>query len=288
MSRILSCCIVLFLSGVPLHAQQAPIIDVRSAVAEFISDDEIPNFSIRGIFVSGKVDTMKAVIKTSTVRALGSEYARYKPVLDKVSWYALDSSLSEVVISMHLEGKVLPLPSDSVRGSVRLTVSAATWSGTDWLGTSSESFVVPIVNAAVPKPIITAHDLKVIRSSAGGPFPSFSINGLRVSIPTSDSIDHVPDVRVLELGDVSVTYDRKSLRTLDRERDAKRDITLISELMTDGTVVLSGSLTGQPLPSAAIGATFSFSVTIKSRLRHRHVPSPFRVRTVQVVVPNVK
>ena len=40
----------------------APLINVKSAIAEFISDNESPEFVIRRIFVTGHIDTMKAVI----------------------------------------------------------------------------------------------------------------------------------------------------------------------------------------------------------------------------------
>lgn len=275
---------MLWLITTVVSAQHAPLIDVKGAVSEFISDDEIPHFVIRGIVVTGRIDTMKAVIKTSTVRALGSDYARYKPVLDKVAWMALDSARSEVILSLHLDGKAVPLPPDSVRGSVRLTVSAAAWNGTDWLGTTSEAFTVPVANVAVPRPMIATHTMKVAKTAAQGGSIGFTITGIRLVRPAPDSVDRMPDVREIEFGDVSAVYESRSLRTMDGEKDGKRSISLTSEIDAEGNVTVRGVLEGQALPQSAAKEPFSFVMSVKGRLRHGHIFSSIRNKSIPVTV----
>jgi len=275
---------LIFLAATVVSAQHAPLIDVKGAVSEFISDDEIPQFVIRGIVVTGKIDTMKAVIKTSTVRALGSDYARYKPVLDKVAWMVLDSTRSEVVLSLHLDGKAIPLPPDSVRGSVRLTVSAAVWNGADWLGTTSEAFTVPVANVTVPRPMIAAHAMKVAKTASPSGGIGFTITGIRLVRPTPDSVDRMPDVRVIEFGDVSAVYETRSVRTMDGEKDGKRSISLASEIDAEGNVTVRGVLEGQALPQSAAKEPFSFVMSVKGRLRHGHIFGSMRNKSIPVTV----
>lgn len=275
--------VFLFLTSIS-GAQHAPLIDVKGAVSEFISDDEIPQFVIRGIYVVGRVDTMKAVIKTSTVRALGMEYARYKPVLDNVAWVALDSSRSEVILTMHLDGKTIPLPQDSVRGSVRLTVSAATWNGTDWLGTTSEAFTVPVANVSVPRPLIATHAIKVAKTTTPSGKIGCVITGIRLVRPALDSVDRMPDVRVIEFSDVIVTPDTRSLRTMDGENDGKRSVVLTSEIDSVGNITVRCMLDGQALPASAAKEPFSFAMSVRGRLRHGHILGPVRNKTVPVTV----
>ncbi|MBC8124574.1 MAG: hypothetical protein H7X70_02465, partial [Candidatus Kapabacteria bacterium] len=251
----------LFIGLVALQAQTAPLINVKSAAAEFISSNDVPEFVIRKIFVTGHIDTMKAVIKTSTVRALGGEYARYKPVLDSIRWRSLDSLSSEVFVWMHLEGKIVPLPTDSVRGAVRLTVSAAVWSGSDWLGTTSEAFTVPVANVDIPKPQIVTSNVKTIRTGLLNGI-QFDVTGIRLSIPSVDSIDHMPDIRTFEFDDVVATYDKKSIRTLDRESDDKRSIALTAIRNGDGTIAIKATLEGKPLPQSQSSEPFTFSCTV--------------------------
>ncbi|MCX6139428.1 MAG: hypothetical protein NTX15_01095 [Candidatus Kapabacteria bacterium] len=281
MIRVATLLIVLFCCIVHGASQSAPLIDVRKAVAEFISDDEIPQFTIKGIFLTGHVDTMKAVIKTSTVRALGSDYARYKPVLDNVSWIQIDSVRSEALVVLHLDGKGIPLPPDSVRGSVRMTVSAAAWNGTDWLGTTSEAFTVPVANVGVPRPLIMSNTMKVIRTGVPGG-AQFTIAGVRLKLSTPDSVDRMVDVRVIDFADAAVQYEKKSLRTIDRENDGKRNVTLTSTQNTDGSILVSGSVDGPAIPA---GEPFSFAIMVKARNRHGHILSPYRVKTISITVP---
>lgn len=276
--------VLLWLVATIVSAQHAPLIDVKGAVSEFISDDEIPQFVIRGIVVTGRIDTMKAVIKTSTVRALGIDYARYKPVLDKVSWMAIDSTRSEMILSLHLDGKAIPLPPDSVRGSVRLTVSAAVWNGTDWLGTTSEAFTVPVANVSVPRPMIAAHALKVAKTPVQGGGISFIITGIRLVRPAPDSVDRMPDVREIDFGDINATYETRSLRTMDGEKDGKRSVTLSSEMDADGNVTVRGVLEGLPLPQSAAKEPFSFVMSVKGRLRHGHIFGSMRNKSIPVTV----
>ena len=261
----------------------APLINVKSAIAEFISDNESPEFVIRRIFVTGHIDTMKAVIKTSTVRALGGEYARYKPVLDSIRWRSVDSLSSEVFVWMHLEGKIIPLPSDSVRGAVRLTVSAAVWSGSDWLGTTSEAFTAPVANVDIPKPQILTSNMKTMRTGLLNGI-QFNVTGIRLNMPSVDSLDHIPDIRTFEFDDVLVAYDKKLIRTLDRQNDDKRSIALTAVRNSDGAIAIQASLEGKPLPQSQSSEPFTFSFSLKARLRHGQLYGSYRARNVVVTV----
>jgi hypothetical protein len=257
----------------PSLKAQAPLIDVSKAVAEFISDDEDPQFTIRGIFTEGPVDTMKAVIKTSTVRVVGGEYARYKPVFERIRWERVDSTRHEVFVDLHLEGKSLPLPPDSVRGSVRMTVSAAQWDGSEWLGTTSEPFSVPVINAPIPKPLLNTGSVKMRRLPAAGS-PSggsrFEITGITVGLPTRDTIERVPDVRTFTLLEPDA----------DAERPAVVD-TVRTEM--DGSL-MRVVIVGHIPPGDQRGRRSDDPLTVKLRLRSRILhgtrPGGYRVRTL--------
>jgi len=197
----------------------------------------------------------------------------------------IDSVSSEVFISVRLEGTSIPLPPDSVRGSVRLTVSAATWNGEDWLGTTSEPFVVPVANVGVPKPLISVAALKITRTEDPTKLGAFVITGIKLSIPSADSVNRVPDVREFDYGDVVATIDKKTFRTVDRERDGLRVVSLHAELSSNGTVIINGVLEGEAFPSAVANQPYSMSIVLKARLRHGNVLSPFRVRTIKIMAP---
>ncbi len=259
--------------GLVTARAQAPLIDVSKAVAEFISDDEDPQFTIRGIFTEGPVDTMKAVIKTSTVRVVGGEYARYKPVFERIRWERVDSARHEVFVDLHLEGKSLPLPPDSVRGSVRMTVSAAHWDGSEWLGTTSEAFSVPVINAPIPKPLLNTSAAKLRRLPTQGSAPGtvrFEITGITVALPTRDTIERVPDVRTFTL--------------LEPDLDAERPAVVDSVGVTmDGSllrVVAVGHIQLADQRSRRSEEPLTVKVRLRSRILHGTRPGGYRVRTL--------
>ena len=263
----------------------APMLDVEQAHAEFMSDNARPAFTIRHIYVTGVIDTVKAVIKTSSMRSLKGEYQRYKPVLDSVWAVSIDSARSEVFIAVHLEGKGLPLPKDSVLGSVRLTASAAVWNGEEWLGTTSQPFSVRVINWPIPRARIDSEDMTVVRSTkANEPF-QVSINGIRIRIPRSDSVRGLPELRTFTRHDVEVGYEAGSLVTTDTALDARRSVQVQSKLLDDGTVTITAAIAGRPLPIAKRNDEYRFTLLVRARLRHGPAIGRPITETIDIAVP---
>lgn len=255
-------------SSVMQDGLHAPMIDVDQARAEFISDNARPSFTIRHVYVTGVIDTLKAVIKTSSMRSLKGEYQRYKPVLDSVWSVPLDSGRSEVRVAMHLEGKGLPLPKDSLMGSVRMTVSAAVWNGEEWLGTTSQPFSVRVINWPIPRARIDSDEMTITRSTKASEPSHAVIGGIRIRIPRSDSVRGLPELRTFARHDVDVGYEAGSLVTSDTALDARRSVQIQSVMQDDGTLAIVASIAGRPLPIAKRNDGFRFSMLVRARLRH--------------------
>ncbi len=290
-AAVILACFVLF-AAAPCAAAlrndgglHAPMIDVDQPRAEFISDNSRPTFVIRHIYVTGVIDTVKAVIKTSSMRSLKGEYQRYKPVLDSVWWVQIDSARSEIRIAIHLEGKGLPLPKDSLMGSVRLTVSAAVWDGLEWLGTTSQPFSVRVINWPIPRARIDIDEMTAVRSNRQSEPAHVAISGIRVRIPRSDSVRGLPELRSFARHDVEVGYDAGTLVTADTAGDARRSIQVQSALLDDGTVSITAAITGRPLPIAKRNEEFRFSLLLRARLRHGSTIGHPVTETIDVVAP---
>lgn len=268
------------------HEQlQAPMLDIDHACAEFISDNSRPTFTIRHIYATGDIDTVKAVIKTSTMRSLKGEYQRYKPVLDSVWMVQIDSARFELRIALHLEGKGLPLPKDSLMGSVRLTVSAAVWDGQQWLGTTSQPFSVRVINWPIPRAQIDTDEMTVVRSNKPSEPQLVTISGIRVRVPRGDSVRGVPELRSFVRHDVEVGYDVGTLVTADTAADARRSVQIQSKMHDDGTVSITAAITGRPLPIAKRNEEFQFSLLLRARLRHGATIGRPITETIDVVAP---
>ncbi len=276
---------LVFLIGIGLLATycvhaQAPNIDVRKATAEFISDDFDPRFVIRGINCYGAVDTAKAVVKTSTVRTISETYARYKPVSDSVVVRPIKADTSEILVFMHLEGKGLPLPSDSVRGSVRLTVSAAHWDGSDWLGTTSEPFTVPVANVAIPKPIVLLNQGKAEGVADGDTF-RFSISSVGIRMPVADTVDKIADVRILTVAPPSIHL---SPRTSDSLELTEQSTILVDSAGEYGAEYrIEGVIVDRSKKNNALRAQY-IEVWVAARLMHGSVVGNRRQKAVKVII----
>lgn len=266
-------------------ALYAPMIDVDQARSEFISDNARPSFTIRHVYVTGAIDTLKAVIKTSSMRSLKGEYQRYKPVLDSVWAVVLDSARSEIRVAMHLEGKGLPLPKDSLMGSVRLTVSAAVWNGEEWLATTSQPFSVRVINWPIPRARIDSDEMTVARSAKAIEPAHAAISGIRIRIPRSDSVRGLPELRTFARHDVDVGYDAGSLVTTDTALDARRSVQLQSKMLDDGTLAITAFITGRPLPIAKRNDEFRFTMLVRARLRHGPAIGRPITETIDISVP---
>lgn len=272
-------------SSVKQDGLHAPMIDVDQARAEFISDNARPAFTIRHVYVTGVIDTLKAVIKTSSMRSLKGEYQRYKPVLDSVWSVPLDSGRSEVRVAMHLEGKGLPLPKDSLMGSVRMTVSAAVWNGEEWLGTTSQPFSVRVINWPIPRARIDSDEMTITRSTKTSEPAHAVIGGIRIRIPRSDSVRGLPELRTFARHDVEVGYEAGSLVTSDTALDARRSVQIQSVMQDDGTLAIVASIAGRPLPIAKRNDAFRFSMLVRARLRHGPALGRPITETIDIEVP---
>ncbi len=265
-------------------AQQShpPVINVRNVAAEFISDDFDPWFVVKGIRVTGRVDTLKAVVQTSTIRSIGQEYNRFKAVVDSVAVVGevadsvmlatTGSPTNEIAVYMHLAGKGLPLPADSIRGAVRLTVSAAFWNGSDWIGTTSEVFQAPVINLSIAKPRVrmpTDKNVRIINAAD----PTFVVKGLIVSIPDPQVVDGLRDTREYTLDNVEVVASSVKLKDATRQRFSVNAAYSVNEKGVPELLcrIIAPTL---PFPQGSLNGTVTLS--IKSRLFYRGVPGPYR------------
>jgi hypothetical protein len=266
-------------------AQSAPLINTDKAASEFISDNARPSFLIKRITIVGRVDTMKAVVKTSTVRSIKGDYARYKPVVDSIWWTSKDSLHHDVSVLLHLEGQGIPLPANYVRGSVRLTVSAAYRHGDDWIATSSEAFTVPVANVEIPRPIVSQSKMEVVLGKETPRSLPFEIRGIRVLTTGKDTVDHLPEVRNFTLSDVAVEYTDESLVTSDPSLDSLRTVELTASVSASGEIVISGHIkhpqpkAGKKIPKLE---SATFSINVRARLNHRGGKGLARTRTIDV------
>lgn len=275
----------LLLTPVVSAAQSAPLIITEKAVAEFISDNARPSFVIKRIAIVGKVDTMKAVVKTSTVRAVKGDYSRYKPVVDSLWWKSTDSAHHEVFVQMHLEGQGIPLPLNNVRGSVRLTVSAAYLHEGDWIATSSEAFTIPVANIEIPRPIVSQSKMEVVVGAQTPRETPFVIRGIRILRGGKDSVDNLPEVREFSVADVIVEYVDESLVTSDPENDTLRIVDLQHTIDNAGAITISGTIRHPNSPKDKKKPkldSVTLSINVKARLSHRGRKGLSRTRTIDV------
>jgi len=178
-----------------MHAQQSPDVDVSHAQAEFISNDDKPQFAVVGIVVHGDVDTLNVVVHPSAIQSLDGKY-RYKPKV--VETTRLDS---HITIVLELSGKGIPLPDDSVRGVVRLSVrGAGTFRGSR-VRFESKRFELFVANAPLSNPVIITNNVQVdpISDNLTG---EFKMRGVLVRWPTKESIDEVEDIREIRIDSV--------------------------------------------------------------------------------------
>jgi len=230
---------------------------------------------------------MKTVVKTSTVRAIKGDYSRYKPVVDSMWLVSQDSTHHEVYVLLHLEGQNIPLPANYVRGSVRLTISAAYRFDGEWIATSSEAFTVPVANVEIPRPIISQSKME-IRSGAQTPrVAPFEVSGLRILGGGKDTVDHLPEVRQFTVSDVTVEYLEGSLVTSEPDLDSLRKVILHVTIDHRGEIRITGTIQHPPVRTGKKFAKLvsaALSVNVRARLNHRGVKGLARTRTVDLVL----
>lgn len=256
---------------------QAPVLDVRRAAAEFISNDTTAGFVVRAITVSGHVDTMKATIHTSSARSVSEEYSRYKPICDSVTW----NDSGEVFVFLHLDGK-LPLPEDSVRGAVRLSVAASHWNGEEWQGTVSEKFSVAIANVEVPKPLISPLPTNPKTAPIRWEENEVWLGDFVVRLRDPDSVDKMDDVREIVLDSVAVQVVNGQIRIESTDQLVPISVRLVAE--PRNRYKLIGKIDAavpKKFQSQVVG---SVKMILKARSRHRNVQSKWRTLTTEVKV----
>jgi|GEM_PF-3483903 len=206
-------CFAYFYASVSGSAQtvaptQSPDVDVRNAKAEFISNNDKPLFVVRDIVVQGNVDTLDVVVHPSAIQSIDGKY-RYKPKV--VSITRVDSN---VQILIELTGKGVPLPDDSVRGSMRLSVrGAGTFRGSRVVF-ESKRFEVFVANAPLPEIVIITNNIQVdpIFDSQTG---VFHVWGLRIRQSKREAINSVPDTRELRIEGVSARIVKAEVGEVD-------------------------------------------------------------------------
>ena len=278
---------ILLLLLLPAHvwAQSAPVLRTESIVAEFISSNARPRCVIRGIFIDGRVDTVRAYLKTSTIRTTIGGYSRYKPVIDSVWLVPVAEQRHEMMVRLKLTGQRLPLPTRGVRGVVRLAVAAAVWTGTDWASGVSEELDVPIANLEIPRPILNTGSMEAKRVRSNPRSLDFEISGLALSMPKPDSVGSQVDIRTFNVDNVTAQFDDGSLVTSDTEHDSLRTVRVTASYDPVSGITLRGTVTS---PGARPGAkvieltSVKFSVLLRARLKCRGDAGPFRTRLIEV------
>jgi hypothetical protein len=287
---VIRCCLplaILLLLLLPANvlAQSAPVLRTESIVAEFISSNARPRCVIRGIFIDGRVDTVRAYLKTSTIRTTIGGYSRYKPVIDSVWLVPVAEQRHEMMVRLKLTGQRLPLPTNGVRGVVRLAVAAAVWTGTDWASGVSEELDVPIANLEIPRPILNTGSMEAKRVRSNPRSLDFEISGLALSMPKPDSVGSQVDMRTFDVDNVTAQFDDGSLVTSDTEHDSLRTVRVTASYDPVSGITLRGTVTS---PGARPGAkvieltSVKFSVLLRARLKCRGDAGPFRTRLIEV------
>lgn len=277
--------LIVFAIQQPLNAQSAPMISVDKAVSEFVSSNTRPSFVVKRIRIVGKADTLKASVKTSTVRSIKGDYARYKPIVDSVWMSSRDSAHHDVFVQLHLEGQEIPLPANYVRGSVRMVVSAAYWTGADWVAVSSEPFTVSVANVEIPRPAIVESKLMVTRGADSPRSLSFTITGIKISPQAKDTVDHMPEVREFSVSDVSVTLVESSLVTSDADRDNLRNVEIDHAFESNGELTVTGRISHPAVKAGKKQPKITdakLSIDVRARLRHRGEKGLSRTRTIDI------
>lgn len=277
--------VVLIASQTHVLAQSAPQVVTDSIVAEFISSNAKPRCVIRGVVVHGRVDTVKATLRTSTIRSTAGSYARYKPMIDSVWLEPRGVDRHEMMIRVRLTGQKIPLPTRSVRGVLRLMVAAAVWTGNDWASSASEELEVPIANVDIPRPIITVSSMKVQRTRSTPRVLDFEISGIGVTIPAAETVAGRRDIRQFEVDVVSATIEDSSLVTSDVEHDSLRSVKVAAQVVAGKGLLLRGTISS---PGARPGSkvvevkSAKFTIMLRARLRCRTDIGPFRMRLIDV------
>jgi hypothetical protein len=258
---------------------QAPNIDVSGAASEFISNNETATFVVTGITVQGIVDTMKATVHTSSVRSISEEYTRYKPIADSITF----TREGMVTVYLHLDGK-LPLPDDSIRGSVRLSVAASMWNGQEWQGAVSEKFSVPIANMPIPKPAILPTSSGKRTAKIRWDSAEVVLFEFRVRPRDGDSVDAMEDIRQILLDTVIVGVKANTVATTNGQP---------LQLWPALRLIPSKKPTGEwfqvvssvpPVAPAFRMVQGAIALNIKARSKHRGSKSGWRIFTAEVHV----
>lgn len=272
--------------GQPLAvAQSAPQIHTDSIVAEYIGNNVRPRCVIRGIFIDGPVDTVRALLRTSTIRTTSGGYARYKPVIDSVWLVQTAQDRHEMMVRVRLTGQRMPLPARAVRGVVRLMMGAAVWTGDDWASSASEELEVPIANVEIPRPIMTISGMVSQRLKNTPRALEFEVTGIGLTVPISEVIAGRRDVRHFDIDVVSATVEDSSLVTSDPDNDSLRSVRVTAQydsvkgLILRGTITSPGARPGSKVPELK---SAKLTLMVRGRLRCRGDVGPFRVRLVDV------
>lgn len=266
-------------------AQSAPTIRTDSIIAEFIGSNARPRCVIRGVFIDGRVDTVKATLKTSTIRATTGGYARYKPVIDSVWLVPLATDRHEMMIRLRLTGQRIPLPSRAVRGVVRLMIGAALWTGDDWASSASEELEVPVANVDIPRPIVTISSMVVQKTKNTPRQLEFEVSGIGVAVPTAETVNGRRDIRQFDVDVITAAVEDSSLVTSDPEHDSLRSVRVTAQfdavkgLLLRGTITSPGARPGSKIPELK---SAKVTVLVRARLRCRSEVGPFRVRLVEL------
>lgn len=272
--------------GQPLAvAQSAPQIHTDSIVAEYIGNNARPRCVIRGIFIDGRVDTVRASLRTSTIRTTSGGYARYKPVIDSVWLVQSAQDRHEMMVRARLTGQRIPLPARAVRGVVRLMVGAAVWTGDDWASSASEELEVPIANVEIPRPIMTISGMVSQRLKNTPRALEFEVSGIGLTVPIPEVLAGRRDVRHFDIDVVSATAEDSSLVTSDPDNDSLRSVRVTAQydavkgLILRGTIASPGARPGSKVPELKAA---KLTLMVRARLRCRGDVGPFRLRLIDV------
>jgi len=249
---------------------------VRDAVAEFISSDDVPRFVVRGLRVQGEVDSIFAVVHPSAVRTIDGAI-RYKPHVERIERIG-----DAVLVHMILVGKHIPLPEESVRGGVRLSLRAKGTVRGQRVSIETPRFDVSVANVPIPKPAIAVADVSVDKI-LGGRDRHFSIHGIYVRAPVLPPVDDVDDIREVVVDTVVATIISFSYDVTVSGKGRKLIIARQPYRREDGTWSMDFRIDGGgPLRSGMFQG--NAIIEISAQLRHRNTIGPARSKTIPIVI----
>lgn len=265
----------MFVGQVSAQELTADIL-VRDAAAEFISNNDVPRFVVRGLRVQGEVDSIVAIVHPSAVRTIDGAF-RYKPHVERIERIG-----DAILIHMILVGKHIPLPEESIRGGVRLSLRAKGTVRGQRVSIETPRFDISVANVPIPKPVIAVADVSVDKIP-GGRDRHFSLHGVYVRAPILSPVDDIDDIREVVVDTVVATIISFSYDEAVSGKGRKLIIARQPYRREDGTWSIDFRIDGGgPLRSGMFQG--NAIIEVSANLKHRNTVGPSRSKTIPIVI----